>query len=63
MAQDEKDWNFDRIHYSQALIADVQNDMMRCLHKGQVVDVVRERIIQRLQSAAKQISLLKVNND
>lgn len=60
MMRDRKDWNFDRIHSAQALIADCQNDMMRCLHKGEVVDVVRDRMIQRLNAAAQSIGRTKL---
>lgn len=58
-----EDWNFDRIHSAQALITDAQNDMMRCLYKGEVVDVVRDRMAQRLMSALSQIERLKLNHE
>lgn len=58
MARDVKDWNFDRMCTAQALLVDVQNDIMRCLHSGEVNDVVRERMQQRLWSAHESISRL-----
>jgi hypothetical protein len=63
MALDAKDWNYDRIHSAHSLICDVQNDMMRCLHRGEVIDVVRERIIQRLGSAVDSIERLRLSHD
>ena len=63
MSRDAIDWNFDRICSAQALIADAQNDMLRCLHKGKVVDVVRDRMIQRIHSAADNLSKLKLNHN
>lgn len=62
MARDTKDWNFDRIHSAQALIADCQNDMMRCLYQGRVSDVVQERMLERLKAAADQLSKITINN-
>ena len=58
MARNLIEWNFDRIHSVQSLISDTQNDMMRCLHKGEVVDVVRDRMAQRLRAAADNIDKL-----
>ena len=63
MARDANDWNWDRIHSTQALIADVQRDMMDCLHRHEVVDVVRDRILQRLNSAAQEIEKLKLSHE
>jgi len=63
MARDENDWNWDRIHSAQALIADVQNDMMNCLHRQQVADIVRDRMISRLTEAREQISRLSLYHD
>jgi glutathione synthase/RimK-type ligase-like ATP-grasp enzyme len=56
------DFNFDRIHMAQALIVDAQNDMMRCLHGGKVVDIVRDRMVQRLELAAEQLSKLQLDH-
>lgn len=58
MARSASDWNYDRIHTAQAQIADCQNDMMRCLHRSEVNDVVRERMCQRLRSAADDLERL-----
>jgi hypothetical protein len=58
MDRDSIEWNFDRIHSAQSLIFDTQNDMMRCLHKGEVLDVVRDRMAQRLRAAADNIDKL-----
>lgn len=58
MARDTNDWNYDRMHTAQALIADAQNDMMRCLHGGEVVDVVRDRMCQRLRAAADSLEMI-----
>lgn len=59
MARDVNDWNWDRMHSAQALLAEVQNDMMNCLYRHYVSDVVRDRMLQRLTSAHDQISKLK----
>lgn len=58
MPRNTKEWNFDRIHTAQAQLADVQSDMMRCLHKSEVVDIVRERMCRRLRSAADDLDKL-----
>lgn len=58
MPRNTKKWNYDRIHTAQAQLADVQNDMMRCLHHGEVVDIVRDRMCQRLRSAADDLERL-----
>ena len=54
----EEEWNYDRIHSAQALIADAQNDMMRSLHKGKVNDHVRDRMCRRLCDAADELQRL-----
>lgn len=58
MARSTSDRNYDRIHRAQAQIADCQNDMMRCLYNGEVNDVLRERMCQRLRSAADDLERL-----
>lgn len=63
MTRDANDWNYDRIHSAQAQIADAQNDMMRCLHRGEVNDVVRDRMCMRLRNAADNLDLLKLCHD
>jgi hypothetical protein len=63
VSRNTTDWNYDRIHSAQALIADCQNDMMRCLHKGEIADVVRQRMVERLQSAAETIKKLILSHD
>ena len=63
MARDANDWNYDRIHSAQSLIVDCQGDMMRCLHKNEVNDVVRERMVQRLQMAADNLTKLSLCHD
>lgn len=63
MARDANDWNWDRMHSAQALLADVQNDMMNCLHRHYVSDVVRDRMLQRLKSAHDQIEKLKLSHE
>ena len=60
MSESACDWNYDRIHTAQAQIADCQNDMMRCLYRGEVNDVVRERMVQRLRAAAQDLSRLRL---
>jgi hypothetical protein len=60
MARSTVDWNYDRIHTAQAQITDCQNDMMRCLYRGEVSDVVRERMCQRLRDATDDIQRLKL---
>ena len=63
MPRSDIDWNYDRIHSAQAQIADAQNDMMRCLHKSEVNDHVRERMVRRLQDAADDLERLKLCHD
>ena len=63
MARDANDWNYHRIHSAQSFIADAQSDMMRCLHRGDVVDVVRDRMVQRLTMAADQLSKLAISHE
>lgn len=61
--RDTNDWNYDRIHSAQALIADAQNDMMRCLYRAEVDDILRDRMIQRLRSAASNLEKLRLCHD
>jgi len=63
MARKTNDWNFYIMHSVQALTADVQRDMMNCLKNDEVVDVVKERMLQRLKSAVKEIEMLKLTHD
>ena len=60
MTRDVKDWNYDRIHTAQAQMQDVLGDMMRCLHRGEVNDIVRERMVMRLRDAADDLARLKL---
>jgi len=57
------DWNFDRISTASAQIRTAQDDMMRCLYRGEVNDVVRERMTQYLRSAADDLDKLKLCHD
>ena len=62
MAREEKDWNYDRIHSALSVMNDAQADMMRCLYRGAVNDVVQERMIQRLNLAIEQMEKLRIDN-
>jgi len=59
----KSDWNYDRIHSAQSQVVDCQNDMMRCLHSGQVYDVVRERMCRMLRFAADDLERLKLSHE
>lgn len=56
-----KDWNYDIIFTAQARLFDVQNDMMRSLHRGELSSIVRDRMVAQLKSTADDISKLTVN--
>lgn len=60
MAKDEKDWNYDRIHSAQSQLNDALGDMMRCLYRGEVNDIVRERMVMKLRDAANDLARLKL---
>lgn len=61
--RDANNWNYDRILSAQAQIADVQNDMMRCLHRAEVHDIVRDRMVRRLRDAADDLEKLRLSHD
>lgn len=50
-----KDWNYDRIVTAQAQINQVNNDMMRVLHRGELSKGVRDRMATLLRSAAEDL--------
>ena len=60
MDRNTTDYNYDRIHMAQAQIADCQNDMMRCLYRGEVYDIVLDRMCQRLRSAADELEKIRL---
>ncbi len=63
MVRSDADWNFDRIHTAQAQIASAQDEMMRILHKGEAVDIVRDRMVRLLRDAAGDLEKIKLNHD
>lgn len=62
MPREDKDWNYDRIHGALSVMNDAQGDMMRCLYRGVVNDVVQERIVQRLEMAIESVNKLRIDN-
>ena len=56
----DKDWNYDRIVTAQAQMAQVNNDMMRILHSGQLNQGVQDRMVAFLRSAADDLDKMKV---
>lgn len=62
MTRSTKDWNFDRMSQAQAMMQEVERDMSRAMHKGKVVDVVKERMIENLRHAANDLAKLKLDH-
>lgn len=60
---DAKELNYDLIHCAMSQIQVAQNDMMRCLHQGEVSDVVRERMCAFLRNAADDLEKLRLKHD
>jgi hypothetical protein len=56
----EGEWNYDRILTAHAQIVDCQNDMMRCLHRGEVNRGMRDRMCLMLRSAADDLERMQV---
>lgn len=63
MKTTDEDWNYDRMHSAFSFISEVQADMMRGLHKSEVSDFVRDRMVLRLKLAAEQLSMLKLHHE
>mgnify|MGYP001069402026 CR=1 FL=1 len=63
MKRDASNKNFDLIYTASAQIHGVHDDMMRCLHRGEVPDIVRERMCQSLRNAADDLEKLTPPNN
>lgn len=54
-----RDWNYDRLVSVQAMLHDLERDVMACLHRGYVTPNMQERMSQRLEHSREEIGKLK----